>query len=462
MWLVFEICINFLQAYLVIFFMKRRLHMKESQRIQTLLYIFGIAGFLSLYYFFDPGVSDVFIFVIPFVFGITCSKDPWYICLFWTGVLAVLFLSVASIVFNIFIYFPDSSNQSLLEKSDLRLVVLIVSNSLLSLLVWLTTYLRKEYSKDYWPVMIVFLLTIIVLFLTEESIYALQKNVGEEITNHLNFIWIYLGILSILFLSVALFFIMGRSLDHESQYRMEVQAIEKAKAYTDELEMMYNRLNEVKHDLKHQSQIIKEMTLQGQTENADAYINKVTSELESLQYRWTGSGAVDALILAKSMMMEKNHILFQFDPYPMNALPVAETEFCALLGNILDNAIEGINRIADNAIEKTIKLSVSRSKDMLYLYCVNPCDEKYIAKKRGRWISFKNSREAEFGLGIRSIQRIVNNAEGRSDFVVQDGLFTVKVVLPYRNKEPMEKNPFTIHNDYLSVQNSSDKTVNQL
>lgn len=40
----------------------------------------------------------------------------------------------------------------------------------------------------------------------------------------------------------------------------------------------------------------------------------------------------------------------------------------------------------------------------------------------------------ETGVGIRSISRIAKEADGRCDFQVNDGLFTVKVVLPYSEK----------------------------
>ena len=218
---------------------------------------------------------------------------------------------------------------------------------------------------------------------------------------------------------------------------MEVASIEKTKRYANELEMLYTRLVEMKHDLRHHYQLIENMVIHDEKDEADAYVRKAQDELEQAQYRWTGSYAIDALILAKSMAMKQHHIEFRFDPYPLSSVPIPETDFCTILGNILDNAIEGICR-ADSLGEerRIIQLSISRSKDMLYLYCTNPCDSNTIFENSDGWISSKpNRKKTSYGVGIRSIQHIVEKADGRSEFKVGNNVFSVKIVLPYLSED---------------------------
>lgn len=414
--------------------MKHRLHMRRDDRIVDILAIVSIATYLSLEYSLELPLPDTVVFVFPLAYAMIRAKDEWYVCVFWACILSLIFLTTVPIVFNMFTAFPDVEYNMLLEETTIRVIVVIVTNIILFICIRLTTVLRKEYSKDYWSVLLAFLFVVFALLVTEEAIYALQNSESMDKASTGIFICAYAGILVGLFLTIILFHIMSRSMENENKYRMEVENIEKTKKYTNELEMMYKRLTEAKHDLKHHYQIIDNMVMQGNNEQAKNYLQHIQSEIEQGQYRWTGSCAVDALILAKSMVMKRNGIDFHFDPYPLKSLPIPEADFCAMLGNILDNAIEGVCRLdyLELDIERKIQLSISRSKDMLYLYAMNPCDDKKITKNSNGFISAKESvTKTEHGLGIRSIQRIVREHDGRCEFFNNDKIFTVKIVFPY-------------------------------
>lgn len=435
MWAVIEIGVNLFQAWLMIFFMKHRLHLKDKHLIQEICCITGITIFLSLYYFCTPSFPDTFVFLFPLVFALTSSKDPWYVSMFWGCILAVLFLTTVSIIFNIFVVFPNISFALLMGQTKMRLLVLFVTNGTLFLLIWTTKFLRKKYTMNYWPSLIVFMFSVIVLFLIEETVYSLQESSPDISGNYMLYVQAYIGVLMGVFFIVILFHNMSRSMENENRYKMEIATIEKTRRYTADLEMLYTRLIEMKHDLKHHYQLIENLVSQGKKDEADIYVRQSQEELEQSQYRWTGSYAIDALIFAKYMGMRQNHIRYKFDPYPLSCIPIPETDFCTILGNILDNAIEGICRAGNiKEEERIIQLSISRSKDMLYLYCTNPCDEDSINVNPNGWISSKPVRkQAEYGVGIRSVQHIVEGADGRCDFSVDNNVFSVRVVLPYQN-----------------------------
>ena len=435
MWMFIEIGINLFQAWMMLYFMKQRLHMKNDQRVQEFFCLAGITVFLSLFYLVDLPFLDTFVFAIPILFAIISSKDSWYVCLFWGIVLAVLFLTTVPIVFNLLAAFPEVTYEMLLGKNKMRLIALLVTNGVLFLLIWTTRLLRKNYSKMYWPALITFLLAVVALFLTEEAIYAMQQETTNSDIWYGTLIQAYSGVLLGIFFTVILFHNMSRSMENESRYKMEVDAIEKARRYISELEMMYARMNEMKHDLKHHYQVVENLIEQGKKDEAENYARQTQMELEQAQYRWTGSSAIDVLILTKSMTMRQHKISFRFDPYPLKSLPIPESDFCALLGNVLDNAIEGTIRANPEQSRRMVQLSFSRSRDMLYIFCQNPCDENQIHRTKTEWLSSKKEHSRmETGVGIRSISRIAKEADGRCDFQVNDGLFTVKVVLPYSEK----------------------------
>ena len=146
----------------------------------------------------------------------------------------------------------------------------------------------------------------------------------------------------------------------------------------------------------------------------------------------SGSLFVDALITAKHLTMKEHGIQFDYTPLSVK-LPISEVEFCTVLGNILDNAIEGVMRIVNPDVSKKIILSFVQTRGMLYVQCANPCDETLLKRRNQTWLSTKssNKRATVDSIGINSIRRIVENNSGRSLFQAKDGMFHVQITLPY-------------------------------
>lgn len=128
--------------------------------------------------------------------------------------------------------------------------------------------------------------------------------------------------------------------------------------------------------------------------------------------------------------MREKGIGLVYSPYPLAELPIAAADFCAVVGNLLDNAIEGVSRIKDPAEPPVIRLSFSRSWDMFYIYCENPCAPESIAIDSGRFLSAKRAEPGLHGIGLASIQSIAARAEGRAEFAAENGVFRAKIVLP--------------------------------
>ena len=121
MWTLFEIGINLFQAWLLISFMKNRLHLKSKYKIQEIVCIVGIAVWLSIDYFTETGVPDVVVFLFPLFFAFIAAEDSWYINIFWSCVLSVLFLTTVPLIFNAISTFTEISYNMLLEETTFGL-----------------------------------------------------------------------------------------------------------------------------------------------------------------------------------------------------------------------------------------------------------------------------------------------------------------------------------------------------
>ena len=108
-----------------------------------------------------------------------------------------------------------------------------------------------------------------------------------------------------------------------------------------------------------------------------------------------------------------------------------------VLANLLDNAIEGNDRIVNKSIEKWINLSFSRVWDMFTLRCENPVNPTSIKRHQSKFVTSKRKSPEIHGFGIPNIISIAENAEGFCSFDIENNQFVATVTLPYPIKKEL-------------------------
>ena len=433
-WTAFEIVVNLFQGYMIQKFMECRLHISRNHKQHDVLCVLAVSLYCSIPLFIPVSMPDAAIFLIPLVYAWSVCDDPWYVSVFWTAVVALLFLSIISLMLHIFSSIPGSSYEKLMSTTSMRIDFVLTTNAFLALAVYLTSKMKKDYSIPYWPMLLLFLLTNAALFIVEEALYTLQVGVEfYENTPTISFLWAYVGLCTCTILIISLFHMMSQSVERETRYKAEVSAIEQSHRNLEDLEQVYQNLLTTKHDLKQHVQTLEKMVQSEDCEKAKEYLKTYQQSQSGQNIFLTGATGVDALLMTKSLTMMHNHLCFHFTPYPLTELPISEPDFCTIVGNLLDNAIEGCLRIETPAERPTIQLTFSRSWDMFYIFCKNPCNEKTIINENGRWKSSKdpNNRTGLHAIGIRSIEHIAHEAEGRCSFEIENNIFSAKIVLPY-------------------------------
>lgn len=444
MWTLFEVLINLYQAFLMVHFLEGRLHIRRQTRAGSMICIALAASLMSVNTFSIAAVTipDVLIFLVPLVYMLFVAEDKWYVSVFWTSVLMLIFFLTVSLSLHSFTTLLRVTYDEMMQQTGWRILFVIVTNAALSLLLYAISKFKKDYSAPYWPVLLLFLGTNASLFMVEESVYRLQVacqfGQQEELPSLLG---VYAGLTICLVLIILLYHLMSQSVEREKHYQTEMAVIEQSKQYQEELTRLYTNLCHAKHDMKQHYQLLQELVSSGGNEEAAAYLQECRDEFEQEDLYWTGSTAVDALILAKSLTMKKQGIHFRYASYPLKQTPIKEAAFCSILGNLLDNAIEGVMRLPETEQTREVQLTFSQSWDMFYIFCSNPCNEATIVRENNGWRSSKLAEgiPGAHSIGIRSIKRLVNAAEGRCSFEANQGRFTAKVVLPCVRKDEEEE-----------------------
>ena len=179
------------------------------------------------------------------------------------------------------------------------------------------------------------------------------------------------------------------------------------------------------HDLKHQIAVLRS---EEDPQKREAFLDEMEAEIRQYEAQnKTGNKVLDTVLTSKSLYCNKNGITFTCvaDGTLLNFM--AEMDISALFGNILDNAIEGAEKIPEKE-KRLIHLSVAEQKSFLRIRVENYCEEKIVFKNGIPQTTKKDKRF--HGFGMKSIQSTVKKYGGSVTAGVRDNWFELRILIP--------------------------------
>ena len=128
--------------------------------------------------------------------------------------------------------------------------------------------------------------------------------------------------------------------------------------------------------------------------------------------------------LQLSSMAERNTIPFHVQIDLPAQISVDETDFCLVLSNLLENALEASLKTAK--FRQRIDIKIYRHASNLILIQIENAFDGKIQQNHGIFLSSKRN---ENGIGIQSVRHIVEKTGGGCDFTYDNGIFTAKIML---------------------------------
>lgn len=388
-WLLFEIAINAYQAFLVVYFVRQRFHLVKPQMRYAWITGVAVCGALSTYLFVDVPFPDTVIFLIPLAYTCFASDEKWYFKVFWNAVLAVVLLGLTNLMINVFMLLSDTSWEEIMSETSLRIAFVVSLNIALLVVIFL---IARSYKRTLdvlsWLPLVVFVLMLLVDLVIIEILYIMRARLLSLEFSSL-FSAASLLLLFSCLLALALYEIMSANAMRQQKTETELQKAQLLQEHYREIKEIYAYMASYEHDLKHQLALVQTLIANDQSQKAgELYKQTALPEIRQLRFK-TGNVAVDALLTVKNLLMDKHNIRFDYQPYPLQDLPIDESDFCVILTNILDNAIEAVVQIDEATIERVIHLKIARTWDVLFLSCKNPIQSGSIQRSGTHFLSTK-------------------------------------------------------------------------
>ncbi len=198
-----------------------------------------------------------------------------------------------------------------------------------------------------------------------------------------------------------------------------------------ELSDAYERYRHLVHDEKHILSYLKECLEDGAYTEALSFIessqNRMTDKSKSF---WTGITTLDFMLNIKKRKMDRLGIQFELSA-GVSVIPMEDADFVVFLGNLLDNAIEAVEKCTPE--NRRIWISIQNANEMFLLrmknsYTVVP------QRKKGRFLTQKGD-EKNHGIGIESVKQIVEKYEGEIQFEYNHLYFDVNFFMTEKRKD---------------------------
>ena len=182
----------------------------------------------------------------------------------------------------------------------------------------------------------------------------------------------------------------------------------------EEVQNIYLTMRGWRHDYHNHLQSMKAYVEMGQYDKLQEYLGLLENDLDQVnQLCDSGNVNLDAILNSKISLAEKNGIRVDYKAACPANLTVSDIDLCALIGNLIDNAVEACETLADPYIRLYISVT-NATKDT-----VRKLDSEYITTKRGN-----------HGHGLKRINLVVEKYEGYINRQNEPGVFVTEIMLP--------------------------------
>lgn len=179
-----------------------------------------------------------------------------------------------------------------------------------------------------------------------------------------------------------------------------------------------------RHNMRHHLNAIDAFLSVGDAAQAQEYIRSVQADVEAITpKRYCENELVNLLCSSFTAKAEHQAVRLTVNAQVPNQLPLSDTSLSSLLSNGLENALHAVSALDED--ERQIRFSCNTRAGKLLIEIKNPYRGE-ITMQNGLPVS---PREGH-GYGCRSILSIAQQHGGLCTFEAEQGLFTLRVVLP--------------------------------
>lgn len=408
-------------------FLERKKNNNIAQRI-ILYFVFFVVGVFTYFWTDIPYINTSLSIILAFLVSLNFEgkiKRRVTIAFLWALFGIVVELTVSLIYINILdITFSEMVQNDLLKIIGNSYIVMIslVIIKLTQIIVLRKNAFEKITYLDSFQILIIPICSILILYAFLEN--SLKYNISNWIS--------IISIILIVFINVFFFYLFDKLKEIE-KVKFENELHKNQSEYYIKLEesvnISFDRIKTVKHDLKNQliylKTIRKENTIEALEEidlKLDFLIGEVLGD-EFIEY--TENIRLNRFLNYKVLEIKKFNIDYKIKTNIRACSNIDETSMYTILGNAIDNAIQNYNDLKSD--EKKIKIKIIEESDNLLIKITNPYNSKLVFENELPLT--RKSDKIMHGVGLKSIKKIVDDKKGYFKIQTNNYIFSLEIIL---------------------------------
>lgn len=194
----------------------------------------------------------------------------------------------------------------------------------------------------------------------------------------------------------------------------------------EEVWAMYQQMRIWRHDYKNHLQVMKAHLDMGEYQELRDYILRLDRELGCAgEVINTGNKVLDASLNSMIHMARAKKIEVNVKVVLPPKLSVEEYDLCVLLGNLLDNAVEGCESQKEGE-RRFLRIYVGVLREQLYVSVTN----SHAIQLQREGERYRSTKASDRGLGMMSIDHVVAKYRGHINRQNDESIFATEVLLP--------------------------------
>lgn len=336
-------------------------------------------------------------------------------------ILIIFFLLISDILLSML--FINVVNENILQKNSFfDIYVVFIVNMIRYLFVLIVINFYKIRIEKNIPLIFslpIALTAVISMVITINMLLVVDSN---------NYKFIFINIVLIFIICIILIYIFNKIVNVMTENARQKFLIKQSEYYEKQIEADRKHINntrKIKHDMKNHMYAIRNMAKNNMSKDIITYTNDILGKIEGEKvYINTGNYLIDGILNVKFEEIKNQGIDFKYDVKIPEGIKLPEFEVITILGNLLDNAIEGVKSIKDN---RYIEVFISYKDSNLLIKIVNTFDGLVIKDNKG-FVSRKEEKNYH-GIGLENVREQVEKSNGYMNIDTDNCMFTVDLFI---------------------------------
>lgn len=410
----------------MLYYLYENLLIKRSDRQWWYYGIYCLAGVLFMFfstYIEQPRLRTWLYLIVIVLLPAVLYKSKWYINIL-TGFMYGAIQTVVEMVIKAVFLSVSSSMSEYYELS-----VLLSKMLALCIIFMIVSSIRVRARilslRLFLALLIMPAATMVIIYQLIDISYALNTQSG----------YIKLMVISILMIGVniAMCYLFGRLSEVEEMrwraHLVHIQEEAKQKHYL----QLANHQQEVRymyHDMERHLRLIGSYLVDGQIEQAMAYIRQQNIQIDQMKLTVTGYGLIDSLLTAKKELAQKQNVKLEYETHWSPNLSLPEEDITLILDNGLDNAIEAAAKLND-ASQRWVMVILSQRLPLLHMIIRNPVEQAIDTRQEK--LKTKKEDAQYHGMGMDNMQRLAEKHGGTILYDCENRIFILRAMVKISN-----------------------------